>query len=328
MTRSNRLSEIQHRDVMTVYKMLFKNNILGNEVTSNLNEIKLYAPNKSMIMCELTSLFYVDIASYEHFIDEHDRLKEICLFDIEDLSRLFEDPNYYDKKSASKKVNDTNILNKIMMNRLNWLKLFDSPFFKTCKNLAPNPISKIITMKIKNEKSVLNNSKEDTDLNTKLHSNEFAKALIDVIQALDESKKNTINSQVFDLIKNVLSNIKCLISKDIKIHLLDVKTNKIIENSERDLNFYPSTDPSSNQTIILRSTKCDDDIDKFQILSETILILIQVSFSVEKDFQMLNDILKSQNHRFILLTNKLLKSNDYSEIIRNYKLNYINNIKS
>ena len=80
--------------------------------------------------------------------------------------------------------------------------------------------------------------------------------------------------------------------------------------------------------IILRSTECDDDIDKFQILSETILTLIQVSFSVEKDFQMLNDILKVQNHRFILLTNKLLKSNDYSEIIRNYKLNYINNIKS
>jgi hypothetical protein len=324
-TKNKKLNEIQYRDVITIYKMLFSYDILTkssiNQESIAINKFKLYAPNKSKIMHELNSLFYIDISCYECIIEKNDYLKDICLFDIKDLTCLFENPNYYDNllknKSVSNSNNDTHLLKKIMLKRLSWPQLFESfSFF----NLAPKPISKILTLKIKEETSMIKSSTTDKQLNQKLHSTQFANALVDIIQILDDSKKTTISTKIEELIRNVLSNITCLITKEIKTFLINAGTNETINKSERDLNFLfkRNLEPMT----FLRTKKCDDDLDKFFYLAEALLESIQIVLDNESENNLL-EILKKKNHRFIYLTIKLLQSLDenYKIIIEQYNLN-------
>jgi hypothetical protein len=329
-TKNKELTVIQYRDVITIYKMLFsydiltKNNINQESIANN--KFKLYAPNKSKIMHELNSLFYIDISCYECIIEKNDYLKDICLFDIKDLTCLFENPSYYDNLLKNKSTsnssqivsnNDTHLLKKIMLKRLSWPQLFESfSFF----NLAPKPISKILTLKIKEETSMIKSSINDEQLNQKLHSTKFANALVDIIQILDDSKKTTISTIIEELIKNVLSNITCLITKEIKTFLIDTTTNETINKSERDLNFLFNR--NLEQMTFLRTKNCDDDLDKFFYLAEALLESIQIVLIKESESNLL-EILKKKNHRFILLTIKLLQSLDenYKIIIEQYNLN-------
>ncbi len=243
-------------------------------------------------MHELDSLFYIDISRYECSIEENDYLNDKCLFDIRDLN------------------DDTQFLNKIMQKRLSWPQLFESfSFF----NLAPKPISKILTLKIKEETSMIKSSINDEQLNQKLHSTQFANAFLDIIQILDENnKKTTISTKTEELIKNVLSKITCLITEEIKTSLIISNTNETINKSESDINFLFKKD----QMIFLRTKKCDDNLDIFFYLAEALLESIEIVLKNESESENhFLEILKKKNNRFILLTIKLLQS-----LEENYKI--------
>lgn len=285
-SKQHKLTKIQYRNAMTVYKLLFDQDILSKKTikqetqnttkkiaekfkiltdeadsksTLSIDDHKLYAPNKSMIMKDLNTLFYIDVPYYDVLIEQNEELKDICLFDVKDLSKLFENPHYYDdlltnskledEENDNNETSDSNLLKKITLKRLNWSQLFESfPFFKAYPNLAPVPISKIL-------KQIINDDNLKADLTTDniqneiIHSNEFADAIIDVIQLFDLTKKNTINSQVENIIKDVLKNIKCSIQDKIKSYFINVNTTETIENSQRDLNFASYKDDETDEII-------------------------------------------------------------------------------
>jgi hypothetical protein len=189
--------------------------------------------------------------------------------------------------------------------------------------MSPKPLSNLLIPEISQDAS---EAIVDVSLNQKLHSNEFASAIVDVIQALDENRTTSIDNQVEELTESVLKNINCLISNQIKIHFLDCLTRQKIEGSERDLNFACLINSSTDELTFRRSKQCSDELEKYFYLAEAILDSIQNSFSHKSEnnnIQMLNDILKKHNHRFILLVIKLLQSHNdnFKDIIDNYHLN-------
>jgi len=328
-TQNSKLNENQYREVMKVYKMLFLYDLLNsnqssinessiNNSTINIDlDLKLYAPNKLKVMKELSSLYYIDMRCYEDFIEENQDLKEICLFDFDDVKKLFLDPNLYDSFSIDVEMvsdNQRNFLSKMLLNVYCWPQLINIVWPNneaSDASNAPNAFSKIIVSKTCQTSTVT----EDHELNNKLHSIQFALAVIKVIQALDKGKKITVD---IEIIKDVLNKISCWLTSDIKAYFFNSISNKKVEHSECELNVFPMKNPQTNELKFFCSNNCCDKHSKNFKLSESILDLLITNKQDD-----CSQLLREQNHRFIHLIEKLLMNpeKDYEHIIRNYERN-------
>ena len=313
---NDKLNSTDYKHFLIAFKLLLSSDVLSD---ANLPQLNLFAPNLLQHMRNLSELYYIDDSCYESLIESSQELKSICLFDIKELKKLIENPNYiwskiYGEESENKLAEEnTNILYKIMLKKLNWSQIFESfPYFIKYPNLTPKPISKILIQKIiDNER----NETKDVIENKKLNSESFLNSIVESIRLISDNP-NLVDLGLMKFVQEELKTISVYNCDEIQSVYFNLKTGLEIENSHRSLYFARSK--ANNETKFLCNQKCTDKFEKYFYLSETLIEIISSSLRkclVRKNFPEINQNIETliadlnkQSHRFMFLVMKLLVS--------------------
>lgn len=319
---NKKLTKNQFKDVLIVIKHLIFENSLNEE---NIPKLNLYFPNSNYEMKNLNTLYYMDKPSYESIIKNSDQIKSITLFDLKEL--INEVHHSYHSSSAHRI--DQNCSQKsskyknIMFRQVSWLNIFENfEYFKIYRELAPRRLSdKLIErLKVEDEQRVLN-----TDLMTKLHSDEFFCSLIECLLSVNDEQCLEIENQLKEDIKICIKLINIYRMNDLVTQFFDSDSpENLFEDSEKIVKIARLKGDDGQGINFMIQNDCDNELDIFFYLAESIVEEIKKLF-VLKSYENMDSIMASldqRSYRFIYMIIKLLQNKDQNsndEFIKNYK---------
>lgn len=308
------LNSGQYEDVLTTIKILLFNNLLDkSETTTN----ELYFPNALHQMRPLNELFYLDNVYFAKMLEQSTQIKEICLFNETDLIPVIENANdisyldYLEYDDDDEPKNQTSdFVKDIIFNNISWKKIFEFSIQQKVPCIKPKPLSEVIIEKMINQIDE-NNLERDDEITKKLVSNEFTHSLEQTLELLDE---NYVREN-FETLKCVLESIDLYEMKEIRTHLIDLNTNSIIANSERDKNFFCLKQNERVKFYFVE--KCSILLDYYFYLAE--VLLTSISEKIE-NARFLNENAQKRAHFIFLIIKFLTRSSaEYKYILSNYQ---------
>jgi hypothetical protein len=337
------LSEEQFKSVLIILKFF----LFGKKI--NLDFLKLnqlYMPNMLRQMVPLSSMYYIDNVRFERLISHNcQQIKSIVLFDIADLIGYIEnalvniDPsNDENREEADANEdaagNECNILKSLgAFKRLTWPRLFQN--LKLTEDQAPKPLSSILVEQMAGHLGIQTLS--DSMTTNRLHSNEFAQSLVEIVRLLSKEISIGLANEVdFELFSSsvlqLMRQISVYETEEIKTVYFNLRTNKPVENSEQKTSFAclklksESSEPGEIQFLIEKSLVSNDL--SFLYLAETILTEMKGMFDTVAALRPFYDVAENKSIRLLYFLVKLLQvdENKLQSVLDDYKIySFFNN---